>query len=498
MNKKIISVAISAVLVLTPMSTAFNSYGQEDVKEQQINEEPKNLNLTLDDAIKIATENNYILKSLQVDLEAADLSLDRAKHNERKIKKGQDKLDDGQKQLKQLKGSKDLLNGAYSQIKGALDSGYTLDQIAQNPTAKQGLDALKSAGIDPTSKDGFDKQFNNTVEAGENALKSGEGAFDLAIEDANSVIAQKLNIDVERVLAVDSTTQLMTTMADLQNEVTKDGYLIAQKQIGLLTRQKYYEVIKTKKIEDLKKIALDRATAQYKMAKDAYDAGMKAKDDVLLSQAQVNLMNVDYRNACMNRKNAEIELKKVINVDLNKNINLVQDFTTTKLEVNLEAGLKQGSEKRIEIRKAQAQYLVDKLSFELTSGQYPENTYQYKEAKIKMNKSKVGIESAGQDVKSSIMQSYEAVEATADMLAYTEGVVNNAKESLEIAEYRYKEGYGFETSVIKNANLQDMAGTMVEVIAAQERLADIEEKVIEVIFNYNLARDKYLNDIGSY
>lgn len=460
MNKKIISVAISAALVLTPMSTAFNSYGQEqeNVKEQEVKKDEKNLNLTLDDAIKIATENNYILKGLEVDLEAADLSLDRAKHNERKINKGQDKLDD----------ARDIL----SKINGALSNPLL------PPEQRKVLEGQKQK-----------------VEEG---LKGGEGSMDLAIEGANSVIADKLNIDVERVLAVNSTTELMTTMADLQNEVTKDGYLIAQKQIGLLTRQKYYEAIKTEKIESLKKIALERATAQYNMAKNAYDAGMKAKDDVLLSQAQVNLMNVDYRKASMNRKNAEIELKKVMNVDFNKNINLVQDFTTTKLEADLETGLKQGSEKRIEIRKAQAQYLVDKLNFELTSGQYPDNTYQYKEAKIKMEKSKVTIDSAAKEVEASIMQSYEAVEATADMLAYTEGVVENAKESLEIAEFRYKEGYGFETSVIKNANLQDMAGTMVEVIAAQERLADIEEKVIEVIFNYNLARDKYLNDIGSY
>lgn len=461
MNKKIISVAISAALVLTPVNVAFNVYAQDE-KKQEVNKDNENLNLTLDDAIKIATENNYILKGLEVDLKAADLSLDRAKHNERKINKGQDKLDD----------ARDYYGHILGQINGALSNPLLPDKKRKELEAKK--------------------------EQIEKGLKDGEGSFDSAIGDANSVIAQKLNIDVERVLAVDSTTELMTTMAELQNEVTKDGYLIAQKKIALLTRQKYYEVIKTKKIEELKKIALDRATAQYNMAKDAYEAGMKAKDDLLLAEAQVNLMNVDYRKSCMNRKNAEIELKKVMNVDLNKNINLVQDFTTTKVEVNLEQGLKQGSEKRIEIRKAQAQYLVDKLNLELTSSQYPENTYQYKESKIKMEKSKVAIDSAGKDVEASIMQSYEAVEATADMLAYTKGVVENAKESLEIAEYRYKEGYGFETTVIKNSNLQDVAGTMVEVIAAQERLADIEEKVIEVIFSYNLARDKYLNDIGSY
>ena len=41
-----------------------------------------------------------------------------------------------------------------------------------------------------------------------------------------------------------------------------------------------------------------------------------------------------------------------------------------------------------------------------------------------------------------------------------------------------------------------MAGTMVEVLAAEENLANIEEKQIEAMNGYNLARLKYLNDIG--
>ncbi|SHJ85238.1 TolC family protein [Tepidibacter formicigenes] len=508
MNKKFISMALCASLIFSSnMAVPFNIYADEIV--QNVVEENKELNLTLDKAIEIAMENNYILKSLEVDLESTDLSLDRAKYNEKKIKKGQDKLDDAKEKSAPLINGIDKLisNGlgteasSVNDIKQNVDGVLnTLNQIPDemlSPEQKVQKSMLQEASnsLSYAISEGYGNYSKKDIEGG---IKAGEDKLDLGIEEANSAIAEKLNIDVDRVLALDSTTELMTTMAELQNEVTKDGYKIAQKQIELLTRQKYYEVIKTKKIEELKKVALDRANKQYEMSKNAYEEGMKAKDDVLLSQAQVKLMNVDYRNAVLNRKKAEIEFKKVINVDLGVDINLVEDFTTEKESFNLEEGIKQGLEKRIEIRKAQAQYLVDKLNFELTSKQYPDNTYQYKEAKVKMDKSKVELEKSYKEVEASIRQSYEALIATQDMISYIENVVENAKESLEIAECRYEEGYGFETSVLKSANLEDIAGTIVEVISAQERLSDIEEKVVEVIFNYNLAKDKYLNDIGTY
>lgn len=450
MNKNLISLILSGCMVISaPIVFADTPKTSTPIAI---------MNLDLDKAIELAVKNNNIIKSVQVDMEAAGLSLDRAEYNERKVNDGQKSLDKGRDKLSQLQ------------------------QAIANPLLPAEQKAI----------------YKKMLEDGQTTLNSGQQSFDSAIEQANSVIAQKLKLDVDRVLAVNSTTELMTTMASMQNEVTKDGYLIAQSQIALLTRQKYYEVIKCKKIEDLKKLALDRATKQYTMAKDAFDHGMKAKDDYLLAKTQVDLMKADYRKSTMNKKNAEIELKKVTTIDMKTPIKIVDDLTIKPIDVNLEDGIKQGLEKRIEIRKAGAQYLVDKLNFELTSSQYPDITYQYKESKIKMNKSKVELDGKDEEVESSIRQSYETLMATKDMLTYIDSVVENAKEALEIAEYRYKEGYGFETSVLKSANLEDSAGTIIEVMAAQERLTDVEEKVIQIKSNYNLAKDKYLNDIGTY
>ena len=72
----------------------------------------------------------------------------------------------------------------------------------------------------------------------------------------------------------------------------------------------------------------------------------------------------------------------------------------------------------------------------------------------------------------------------------------DATENVEIAKVKYEVGYGFDNALLKQLNLQDMSGTIVEVIAAEENLTNIEEKEIEVVNGYNLSRLKYLNDIG--
>ena len=84
------------------------------------------------------------------------------------------------------------------------------------------------------------------------------------------------------------------------------------------------------------------------------------------------------------------------------------------------------------------------------------------------------------------------------MLESTKEMVDEAKENLEIAILKYKEGFGVETSLLKNLNLEDSAGTIVEVLAAEEKLAEIEESVVQVTYAYNLARMQYLNNTGNF
>lgn len=225
---------------------------------------------------------------------------------------------------------------------------------------------------------------------------------------------------------------------------------------------------------------------------------MKAKDDMLLAKDQYELFKVAHRKAVMDRRNSETELKNVMNINPLTEISLKEDFSTNAIQMDLKSDMNKAIQNRIESKKVMAQYLIEKLNLDNLKVRYPENTFQYQEADNRLKKSTLELEKQLEDIKAEVIKSNESVLATQEMYSYTEGVVENAKKALEIAQYRYQEGYGIDSAALKSANLEDFSGTIIEVLNAQEVLLNAEEKVIDILFNYNLAKDKYLTDIGDY
>ena len=77
-------------------------------------------------------------------------------------------------------------------------------------------------------------------------------------------------------------------------------------------------------------------------------------------------------------------------------------------------------------------------------------------------------------------------------------MVKQAQENLDIAGYKYEEGFGMENSLLKSLNLENAAGTIVEVLAAEENLSRVEEAQVEIIYSYNLAKANYFNETAEF
>ncbi len=65
-----------------------------------------------------------------------------------------------------------------------------------------------------------------------------------------------------------------------------------------------------------------------------------------------------------------------------------------------------------------------------------------------------------------------------------------------IAELKYEQGLGAENSLLQKMNLESSTGTIVELIAAQENLVEMEANVAQIKYNNIMAKVKYLNDSG--
>jgi outer membrane protein TolC len=266
----------------------------------------------------------------------------------------------------------------------------------------------------------------------------------------------------------------------------------------MLIQKNYYDVLKAQKILEVKKKAMERAKKQYEFAKDSYEVGMKAKDDMLLTDVYYKGTQIEYKKAEADLENALIELKKNLNIPLDKEIVLTDVLVDDREIPNLEEGLKSGLKNRLEIKKALGEVGVYDLNLEVVNRKYTPNTFQYKEAALLKKKARLNYDKVFQNVEASIRQSYQTLIAVGDMMEKAKDMVEKAKENVEIAEYKYKEGFGVETSLLKKLDIEAAAGTIIEVLAAEENLSNVEEKVVEIIYNYNLAKIKYYNDAGKF
>jgi len=287
-------------------------------------------------------------------------------------------------------------------------------------------------------------------------------------------------------------------MSNTSYEVTKASYDIYRNQIALLIQKNYYDVLKAQKMVEVKKKAMDRGEKQYQFSKNSYEVGMKAKDDMLLAKVYYKGTQIEYRKAHGELNNALYQLKTNMNIDLNTKL-ILEDVLGDKVEKqDISEGLKSAYKNRLEMKKAIGEVNIYDLNYESVSRKYPENTFQNREAKLLKEKARLNLDKTRLDVESSVRQSFETLESTGDMLEMTDEMIKDARESVEIAEYKYKEGFGIDTSLLKKLDLESAAGTIVEVLAAEENLSQIEEKMVQIMYGYNLAKMKYFNDIGKF
>lgn len=497
-NKIILSLLISLLI----FNVAFAV--EEPVKEKQ------NLSLTIEEAVQLGLENSIDLKMVRNEIDLSALKQDRTEHLSEKLEDGNHKIKKGSEEISKNQKLLDQKKGELDKAQGALDMGIVPSDIRlDDETVIKGGTPLIALGDD---KDTVANLIQNELNSNRTALEENqrlldgkkselsEGKSSLidSLQEAGTTISAKLNFDSLGSLSIDSTADLMTTMANISYEVTNASYDIYKNQIAMLIQKNYYDVLKAQKILAVKEKAMERAKKQYEFAKDSYDVGMKAKDDMLLAEVYYKSTQIECRKAEGDLENALIELKKNLNVSLDTDIVLTDVLVDERETPDLEEGLKSGLENRLEIRKTLGEVAIYDLNFEQTRKKYPDMTYQHKEAKLLKEKARLGYDKAFQGVETSIKQSYETLMTVGDMMENAKEMVEKARESVEIAEFKYKEGFGVESSLLKKLDLESAAGTIVEVLAAEENLSNVEEKVVEIIYSYNLAKVKYYNDAGKF
>lgn len=438
------------------------------------------LNLSIEESVKLGLENSIDLRLVQNEIDLSDVKNDRARYLSNKLEDGKEELSEGKKKANQ---ALNYLDKGISPINITLPNGMKIDEKTN----------INNLPISEEDKKTIIKEIRTSIKG---KVDSGEQNLTNALQEAGNTLSNKLNFDSLDALGVDATSDLSRTMASVAYEVTKASYDIYRNKIAMLIQKNYYDVLKAQKLLEVKKKAMDRGKKQYEFSKAGYEEGMKAKDEMLMAQAYYEGTQIQYRKAQGDFKNSLIEFKKSINVPLETKVVLTDVLVNDREIPDLEEGLLSGLKNRLEVKKAIGEVGVYDLNLEVTKKKYPSNTFQYKEANLLKEKARINYEKTYLEVENSIRQSYETLMSTGEMLEVAKDMVEGVKETVDIAEYKYKEGFGVETSLLKKLDIESAAGTIVEVLAAEENLAEVEEKVIEIMYGYNLAKMKYYNDIG--
>ncbi|WP_054740915.1 TolC family protein [Cellulosilyticum ruminicola] len=312
-----------------------------------------------------------------------------------------------------------------------------------------------------------------------------------------SNVANKLSVSTISSLRVEPLGELVIKMVTAQDKVTAYAVNIYKNQVALLIENSYFEALKQQEILKVKDKAMERGLVQYELAKAAYKVGGKSKDDMLLAKSYYNSTVMARELQVKEYNSALIALKKNMNMDLSKEIHVAKVEASPDEEYDLAQGIASGLSHQLAIRKAEVQAeLYDDLMVAVNASNYKSSDNQYKEVVLLQQGAKIAINQAKLQAESDIRTSHATVESMKKLVKTAAELRQDATENVEIAKVKYEVGYGFDNALLKQLNLQDMSGTIVEVIAAEENLTNIEEKEIEVVNGYNLSRLKYLNDIG--
>lgn len=488
----------------------------DDAKSEETTDSPNNenveqtLNLTAKSALNYGLEHNKSIEILENKIQIAVIASQNANSNSKDLKDAKDALKDASKELskkkEQLEAAKNLLSAGIAPTAIPVPIGDNTIVIAAGSNIKQTLikngfsedqaEATTNAIIKEVETS-FSSNSTALNEA-ETTLKLKQEEFKAILEDTSKTLDTKINYGSIINLDADDAGELMITMAGVNLNVTRYAKGIYRNQIAMLIQKNYYDALYAEKIFELKKIAKERGEKQYNMVKLSYENGMKAKDDFLLSKMYYDSTVISCRLAEANYKNALSELKENMNLNMNTEITLEDSMLEDTTEESLEDGLKTGLTNRIEIQQTLGQLTIYQLNEEILNSraEYKSNTKGRNEAKLLREGAELQLDKTKTTITSEINQSYETMVAAGEMLEASNELIKNAEEVVSIANLKYEQGFGVENSLLKQMNLEESSGTIVELIAAQEKLLEFEAQVAQIRYSYTMAKIKYYNDAG--
>ncbi len=167
----------------------------------------------------------------------------------------------------------------------------------------------------------------------------------------------------------------LATYADIKNKNSQKrsyyyGYLNTRNELIQSVKESYYNLIKTKMLEDVAKDAVRRGEEQLRAAQSRYDLGSASLSDVLKARVLRGNAKLDLITASNNFSLAKADLNYKMGVDVANDIEVIEDLPQRSFDLTYEYVLAEALANNPSLRKAKADLSLAKSELLMAKANY--------------------------------------------------------------------------------------------------------------------------------
>lgn len=309
-------------------------------------------------------------------------------------------------------------------------------------------------------------------------------AIEIALAKNHSLLLAKLDLDqaeaeLTRAKVVNDPEMLET--AQEKRDTQSQKY---EEQVSKLTsdvRNKYYEMLQQKANVQNQAKALERSESQLLIDKAKYDAGIIAALDIMRSENSNLTANNNYENAKISLATKHLEFNKLLGLDLDIEVVLVDQITVDFVPFDLELDFAYEMALDHDPSIIQAQENLTKAIDKINAVNNPFTPRaEYEDALINRDKMEIQLLQALQNLFLKIRSDFYSIQTSEKNVYAKERDLQLEQQLLEAEQVKYNAG------IISNA----------AIVSQQEKLAQAENAYTEAIWNYTQAKNNFLVQIG--
>lgn len=275
--------------------------------------------------------------------------------------------------------------------------------------------------------------------------------------------------------------KLLELSGEYSLENSKRNYDATVEKLKAEVEEAYYGLLQAQQLEEINKTNLDIAKDLYEKTNKKFELGLIAKQEVINSELSLIKAENEYKSAQNAVKNAKMFLNMTLGYDVMTELKLEDELAYKEFEFeSIADAISKALLNRNEIKAAEFNYELSQVNFAITTAQYPEITYKYKEEKVKLEKVEKALNDAKKNIEMEVRSNYLNAMQKQEEIKAGEKSVELAEEALRLSQLSYDVGMSVLTDVQK----------------AQAAVLQAKLGLSKSILDYNLEVLKFEDSIG--